>query len=389
MEHGRPEWRGRFLFDAAVMHVLRERDPEVTNKIWRFVRQWPERSPGAIDVRLLPDTRIDGADHPNESWWSIDAGTLVFRSRNASVSTRFDTVRRGTAGDAFDFRGVPDVESRMIRAGQVAPQIRHELRESNPDLQWTAGSPYVSWIPVAENGLGFQVARARFAPIAIGGRLMIVTIDGRVFARDLRGNVLSASRELNGPAVAANPWDTWLVTLDQRILVIVNDGNVFAHGVSGDTVGIASHLTGPPVARNDQDKWVVTVGGRVLVIVTDGRVFAHDIGPVSIAPAIQFAGPPVAANPWDKWVVTLGNRILVIVNDGSVFAHEIAGNTIRTAVRLAGPPVSGQPSRPMGRRDGEPSCRAAGRWTGLRARRVGNRCEPGGSTGGVVAQSPG
>ena len=185
----------------------------------------------------------------------------------------------------------------MIRAGQVTTEIRHELRESNIDLGWVAGSPYVTWMPISESGLGFQIARARFAPVAIGNRLMIVTSDGRVFAREMIGSAFGASRELGGPAVASNPWDTWVVTLGHRILVIVNDGNVFVHDVIGDTVGIPSHLTGPRVAANGQDKWVVTMGSRVVVIVDNGEVFAHDISHHSISNAIQLAGPRVAANP--------------------------------------------------------------------------------------------
>jgi hypothetical protein len=343
MQHGRPEWRGRFEFDPSLTHVLRERDLDLTNKLWRFVRQWPEHPRGAIDVRLLPDTRIDGADHANESWWGFDSGTFVFRARNGTVSTRFDGFRIGTANDVFDFRGVPDLEGRMIRAGQVTTEIRHELRESNIDLGWVAGNPYVTWMPISESSLGFQIARARFAPVAIGNRLMIVTSDGRVFAREMIGTALGASRELGGPAVASNPWDAWLVTMGHRIFVIVNDGNVFVHDVIGDTVGIASHLTGPRVAANTQDKWVVTMGSHVLVIVESGGVFAHDISHHSISNAIQLAGPRVAANPPDKWVITMNNRILVIVNDGAVFAHDVIGDTISAAVRLSGPPVAGNP----------------------------------------------
>src|SRR5262249_15496997 len=81
MQHGRPVWSGLFAFDSSVTHVLRERDFDVANKLWRFVRQSPD-PPAAIDFRLLPNTQIDGGDHPNESWWTFDGGDLVFRARN-------------------------------------------------------------------------------------------------------------------------------------------------------------------------------------------------------------------------------------------------------------------------------------------------------------------
>jgi DUF1680 family protein len=343
MQHGRPAWSGRFAFDPSLTHVLRERDFDVTSKLWRFVRKSAVPR-AAIDVRLLPDTQIEGGDHPNESWWGVDSGDLVFRGRNGTITTRFNKFRVDVADDAFDFRGVPDVERRMIRSGRVTPQIRHELRESNIDLGWGGGSRYVSWIPISEASVGFQIPRARFAPIIVGNRLMIVTADGRVFARKVGRTAVGASRELSGPPVAANPWDRWLLPIGNRIVVVVNDGNVFAHDVTGDTISLATHLGGPRVASNDQDMWVVTMGSRILVIVNDGAVFAHDIVGNSIGTAVPLSGPPVAANPPDKWVVTMGNRVFVIVNDGAVFAHDIIGDTIAPAVHLSAPPVARNPA---------------------------------------------
>jgi hypothetical protein len=151
MQHGRPTRRGQFLLDPRLTHELRAIDSQPANKLWRFVRRWPVNPPGAIDLRLLGNSVIDGADHPNESRWRIDGGALEFLAASGAVSTRFTEMEAGVAADIFDFRGVADPERRMIRSGifQFDHAIRHELRESNIDLGWTAGSAYISWLPVS------------------------------------------------------------------------------------------------------------------------------------------------------------------------------------------------------------------------------------------------
>jgi DUF1680 family protein len=337
MQHGRAEWRGQFEFDRRVTHVLRERDPELTDKLWRFVRKQPANPPAAIDIRLLSNNEIDGADHINESRWGVDGGALVFYAANGAISTRYNRTHPGTAPDAFDFRGVPDIEPRTIQEGrfQFVPGIQHELRESNIDLGWTAGSEYVSWLPASESSLGYQIARARFSPQVMSNHLMVITKDGRVFGRQVIGDAIGASGLLPGPPVAANPWDKWVVAITRRVLVIVNDGKVFAHDMLGNSIGVASRLNGPPVAANEKDKCVVVMGDRILVIVNDGKVFAHDVVGNTIGAPIRLNGAPVAANPWDKCVVVMGDRILVIVSDGKVFAHDIYNNTIGVPFQLS------------------------------------------------------
>jgi DUF1680 family protein len=148
-EHGRAVWAGQFLFDPSLTHVLRELDWN-PSRLWQFRR--PTRFP--ISLRLLTDGSIDGADHPNESGWRLEGDTLVFSLANGTVTTRFtDVVADRRIDDRRDlivaFSGARDVERRMFRRGAFVPDpsITHELREWNIDLGWSAGVPYVSWLP--------------------------------------------------------------------------------------------------------------------------------------------------------------------------------------------------------------------------------------------------
>ena len=144
MHHGRPEWRGSFLFDGSVTHILRERDASVT-RLWRFSRKKvPE--PGAIDLRLLANHQIDGADNAQESRWDVDQGALVFFAANGPESARFKHAMPETSVDMFDFTGARDREWRMKHVATLSPGVVHELKESNIDLGWVAGSPYVTWL---------------------------------------------------------------------------------------------------------------------------------------------------------------------------------------------------------------------------------------------------
>jgi DUF1680 family protein len=148
-EHGRTVRSGQFLFDPSITHILRELDWNQA-RIWQFRRS--TRLP--ISLRLLPDESIDGADHPNESQWRIEGDTLVFCLTDGTVTTRFtDVFADRRIADRNDlilgFSGARDVERRMFRRGAFVPDpgITHELREWNIDVGWSAGVPYLSWIP--------------------------------------------------------------------------------------------------------------------------------------------------------------------------------------------------------------------------------------------------
>jgi hypothetical protein len=136
------------------------------------------------------------------------------------------------------------------------------------------------------------------------------------------GPAIGEAFELDGPRVAFNPGDHFVLTMGNRILVITNDGRVFGHDVNGSIIGEAFELDGPPVAFNPGDHFVLTMGNRILVITNDGRVFGHDVNGSIIGEAFELDGPPVAFNLGDHFVLTMGNRILVITNDGRVFGHD-------------------------------------------------------------------
>ena len=179
--------------------------------------------------------------------------------------------------------------------------------------------------------------------LAMGNRILVITNEGRVFAHEISGNTIGAPFQLGGPPVAANPQDKWVLAMGDRILVITNEGRVFVHDVTGNSIGVPFQLGGPPVAANPQDKRVLVIGNRLLVVTNDGRVFAHEVSGNAIGVPFQLGGTAVAANPQDKWVLAVGNRILVITSDGRVFVHDISGNTISVPFRMQGPRVAANP----------------------------------------------
>src|SRR5262249_26051226 len=75
-------------------------------------------------------------------------------------------------------------------------------------------------------------------------------VDGRVFAHEVTGNTVGVPFQLDGPKVAANPQDKWLLVMGNRLLVVTKDGRVFVHQVTGNTVGVPFQLDGPKVAAN-------------------------------------------------------------------------------------------------------------------------------------------
>ena len=85
---------------------------------------------------------------------------------------------------------------------------------------------------------------------------------------------------------------------------------VFASRCLADVVGNPFQLNGPKVAANSVDKWVLAMDNRILVITKDGRVFAHDIdiGSRTVGQPFPLPGPPVAAQPIDRWVLAMGQQ---------------------------------------------------------------------------------
>ena len=179
--------------------------------------------------------------------------------------------------------------------------------------------------------------------LAAGGRILVITADGSVFAHPTHGSAVDPARQMTGPKVAANPGDKWVLVADSRILVMTADGRVFAHALHGNTIDPAHRLSGPPVAANPQDRYVVYQDGRLFVITANGSVFAHVLSGDTVLPAQQLSAPPVAANPQDRWVLPFNGDLAVVTKSGSVFVHRVRGNTVESAFQMAGALIVAQP----------------------------------------------
>lgn len=84
-------------------------------KVWQFSHG--DGSVIAERIRLLPDQRIEGYYHPNESRWGIEEGILVFYHESGEPSCRF------TAASTED--------GRTVLSGPLLfdPDVTHVLRE--------------------------------------------------------------------------------------------------------------------------------------------------------------------------------------------------------------------------------------------------------------------
>jgi DUF1680 family protein len=138
MQNGRVQRRGSFLFDRSITHVLSEVDPDLTSLVWLFTRKLPGREPEpplADKVRLLPNGRLDGYWHFNETSWSHDAAndTLTFFDARGAVSTHFRTFRAADGVMSFEGDLVSD------------ESITHILKESCSG--WMIDATYVVWLP--------------------------------------------------------------------------------------------------------------------------------------------------------------------------------------------------------------------------------------------------
>ena len=92
--------------------------------------------PIADKVRLLSNGAIDGYSHPNEASWEYgpNAGTIIFRSADGTLSTFFDTVRVD--------KGVMSLEGTFA----FDNTITHVLEEVAPG--WAFHSSYICWLPI-------------------------------------------------------------------------------------------------------------------------------------------------------------------------------------------------------------------------------------------------
>jgi hypothetical protein len=71
---------------------VRETEPQFwVSRYWEF--RHGEGDVISLRVKLHPNGTIIGIDHPNESTWGLEDGTLVFYHASGVPSTRFTSVR--------------------------------------------------------------------------------------------------------------------------------------------------------------------------------------------------------------------------------------------------------------------------------------------------------
>jgi hypothetical protein len=134
MQNGRVERSGTFLLDPSITHYLSEVDLDLISLIWRFKRKG-EAELIADKVRLLPNKKLDGYTHFNETSWNYDGAPdrIMFVAKNGLVSTHFRTMR--AAGGVMTFEGSFEFDS----------SITHILEEQCPG--WSIHRNYIVWLP--------------------------------------------------------------------------------------------------------------------------------------------------------------------------------------------------------------------------------------------------
>jgi DUF1680 family protein len=133
VRNGRMRLTGTFALDPSITHVLDELPADLAGSMWRFDREPHGVFPIADKLRLLPDQRVDGHVHPNETSWAVVDDVLEFRGPTGVATTRFDRIW---------------VEDGLLRmAGRMTdpPHIEHTLVERAAG--WQLGGDYAAWLP--------------------------------------------------------------------------------------------------------------------------------------------------------------------------------------------------------------------------------------------------
>ncbi len=91
---------------------------DLLNRSYRMVRG--DGSIVSASVFLLPDGRVFGTRHPNESFWAIAGDSLEFLDQQRAVTTRFTQIVRDQAGWRLEGQFLPG----------AGPHARHILEES-------------------------------------------------------------------------------------------------------------------------------------------------------------------------------------------------------------------------------------------------------------------
>ena len=162
-----------------------------------------------------------------------------------------------------------------------------------------------------------------------GGRLIyVINTKGEVWAHYwTRDGVLDGSK-LTGPALFGRSvllgrvsddkyvvWDAGY-TVGGRILVVTSVGEVWAHDLSCsippippslsctvDTVGAGYKLNGPTLFFAPNDKYVVLANDLLMVINTYGEVWARNISHYAVGPGYKLTGPKLFGGNDDRFVV--------------------------------------------------------------------------------------
>jgi hypothetical protein len=161
--------------------------------------------------------------------------------------------------------------------------FRHTEGSGGPSLFELTAPVQLSGPPVAARPPDKHV-------VSVAQDIVVITHDGGVFPhRLINPNRIEPLGKATGPPVASNARDRWVIAgqvglpnARDEIFVITSAGEVFAHQYNANpggvpSVGPATKLNGPPVALNAQDRWVLLSGAQIVVITDAGAVFVHAV----------------------------------------------------------------------------------------------------------------
>lgn len=124
LENGNVTLQGPSLYTPTITHVLRQQSVQsMTSRTWQF-----RRADGTIIARRLrleangTISGFPGGSSPNETYWQVENGQLVFRSSANVVTTRFTSQRMRV--------GLRTLSGPMIQV----PSIGHVLVELDDDV---------------------------------------------------------------------------------------------------------------------------------------------------------------------------------------------------------------------------------------------------------------
>lgn len=197
-------------------------------------------------------------------------------------------------------------------------------------------------------------------------RVYVVRSDGYVWYHTVSSTTVGVPQHLppregaSGTLVATNPQDRWVLmdSARSRLLVITVDGRVFYHRLT-DRVEPALELWrdgGVPVAAQPQDQWVFVIENQLVVVTKSGDVFGHALSPTNIGgqtylgafylddptigsyqarvtdpiPPADFDGDgyPDQRGLFPRSVVAVDDRLVLIDGAGRVASYQVQGSSL-------------------------------------------------------------